>query len=163
MGQHENKIDRKGRVSVPAPYRPLLSADGFTGMVAFKSLKDECVEGCTLARIEQLAEELESFGMYDEAGDDLAYTTLADARQLGFDSEGRVLLSADLRAHAGLTEKALFVGRGKTFQIWEPERFRERYQLARDRARRAGATLPIGRNPGSRTPGSRPGGGREEG
>lgn len=147
IGQHENKIDKKGRVSVPAPYRPLLSSDSYTGMVAFRSLKDECIEGCTSERIEQLAERLEDFGMYDEEGDDLTLATLADAQQLSFDPEGRILLPAMLREHAGLTDKALFVGRGKTFQIWEPTRFHSRYQLARERARRANSKVPMAGGP----------------
>ena len=40
-----------------------------------------------------------------------------------FDSEGRILLTKKLLKHAKIKSSMLFVGLGKTFQIWEPTNF----------------------------------------
>ena len=52
------------------------------------------------------------------------------------------MLPEQLCQHAGITENAAFVGLGRTFQIWEPQRFEKHQQEMRERARRQGTTLP---------------------
>ncbi len=66
----------------------------------------------------------------------------ADAQQLPFDGEGRIILPELLCQHAGITETATFVGLGRTFQVWEPQHFEKHQQEMRERARRQGATVP---------------------
>ena len=56
---------------------------------------------------------------------DALSSIFADAQQLAFDGEGRIILPQALCEHAGITENAAFVGLGRTFQIWEPQRFEQ--------------------------------------
>jgi MraZ protein len=51
-----------------------------------------------------------------------------------FDSEGRVLVSEKLLDHAKIKNNILFVGLGKTFQIWEPNNFKKFKVVAREKA-----------------------------
>jgi MraZ protein len=136
-----NKVDRKGRVSVPATFRAALAGQTFNGIVAFRSFKLPTVEGSGIDRIEEMSARLDGLEQFSEEYDNLA-SIFADAQQIPFDGEGRIVLPESLVEHAGIGETAAFVGLGRTFQIWEPEAFKGHQAEIRDRAKRQGATLP---------------------
>jgi MraZ protein len=136
-----NKVDRKGRVSVPATFRAALAGQTFNGIVAFRSFKLPTIEGSGIDRIEEMSTRLDALEQFSEDYDNLA-SIFADAQQLPFDGEGRIVLPESLVEHAGLSETAAFVGLGRTFQVWEPEAFKRHQAELRDRAKRQGATLP---------------------
>ncbi|MEQ8369467.1 MAG: division/cell wall cluster transcriptional repressor MraZ [Alphaproteobacteria bacterium] len=136
-----NKIDRKGRISVPASFRAAVAGQSFHGIVLYRSHQHPTLEGSGIGRMEQLAGEVDSLDRFSEAQDDFASAIFPDVRQLAFDGEGRIILAEDLREHAGITGEAAFVGRGPVFQIWQPERFTAFQQAARERLRTAGRTL----------------------
>jgi MraZ protein len=141
LGTFENKVDRKGRVSVPATFRQNLAQTSFQGVVVFASHKAEAIEACSMDFMAELSENVDSYDLFSEAQEDLAATLFADSHQLAFDGEGRIMLPDDLCAHAGITDKAAFMGMGKTFRIWEPARLAEFKLSARDRAKQKGLTL----------------------
>jgi MraZ protein len=136
-----NKVDRKGRVSVPASFRAALAGQSFLGIVAFRSFKLPCVEGSGIDRMEEMSSRVDQIGQFSEPHDNLA-VLFSDAQQLPFDGEGRVMLPQMLAEHAGITDHAAFVGQGRTFQIWEPERFKTHQTELRERARRQAVALP---------------------
>ena len=136
-----NKVDRKGRVSVPASFRAALAGQSFLGIVAFRSFKLPCVEGSGIDRMEEMSSRIDQVGQFSEPHDNLS-VVFSDAQQLPFDGEGRVMLPQGLAEHAGIAEYAAFVGQGHTFQIWEPEGFKIHQAELRERARRQAATLP---------------------
>ena len=136
-----NKVDRKGRVSVPHPFRTSLVGQNFNGIIAFRSFKLPALEACGIDRMEELSQRIDALPEFSEDRDALA-SILADAQPLAFDGEGRVVLPEPLCRHAGITEGAAFVGLGRSFQIWEPQRFETHQDEMRERARRQGATLP---------------------
>src|SRR5215472_7383349 len=118
MSTHVNKVDRKGRVSVPATFRATLSGQSFAGIVVFPSFEQEALEGAGMDRMEAIAGGLDRLGQPKEQ-QRLAHLILARSHQLPFDPEGRVILPERLSAHAHITDSAAFVGLGSTFQIWE--------------------------------------------
>ncbi|MEQ8354878.1 MAG: cell division/cell wall cluster transcriptional repressor MraZ [Kiloniellaceae bacterium] len=136
-GTFENKVDQKGRVSVPAPFRQNLNV-----MAAFPSHRAEAIEGCTMDYMEQLSGRVSEIELFSETHDDLAFTVFSDTLQLTFDSTGRIQLSEGLRAHAGISDRAAFVGLGHMFQIWEPAKLVAHKAAARARAREKKITLP---------------------
>jgi MraZ protein len=148
FGTFENKVDRKGRVSVPAPFRQALGRSAFHGIIARPSYRSQAIEACELEFMEQLNESVAATDLYSDAHEDLALTIFADSHQLSFDGEGRILLPPALVEHAGITDQAGFVGMGSSFQIWEPEVLREQKAGARARAREQRLTLPLSRASG---------------
>lgn len=136
-----NKVDRKGRVSVPASFRAALTGQSFAGIVAFRSFKTAAIEASGIDRIEEMSARLDALDQFSEDNESLA-SIFADAQQLSFDSEGRIVLPEVLAEHAGITESAAFVGLGRTFQIWEPEAHKAHQGELRERAKRQGTTLP---------------------
>jgi MraZ protein len=136
-----NKVDRKGRVSVPATFRAALAGQNFNGIVAFRSFKLPALEASGIDRMEEMSARIDALDEFSEDRDALS-SIFADAQQLAFDGEGRIVLPEILCQHAGITENAAFVGLGRTFQIWEPQQFERHQQELRERARRQGTVLP---------------------
>ena len=136
-----NKVDRKGRVSVPAPFRAALSGQGFAGIVVYPAINFAALEGSGIDRVQELAARVESLAEFSEEREAIS-AIFADMQQLPFDGEGRIQLPPELCDHASIAIEggAAFVGNGSTFQIWEPERYERHQQERRSRAR--GLTLP---------------------
>ncbi len=138
-----NKIDKKGRVSVPAPYRLSLSGLSFQGIIALPSFKNQAIICAGIDWMEKLSQQVGRVDLFSDAHDDLTATLFADAKQLGFDGEGRIMLPESLLSHAHIQESAAFVGRGQIFEIWQPEAL-EKYKIfARKQALEKNRTLSV--------------------
>jgi MraZ protein len=150
LGTFVNKLDRKGRVSVPAPFRAALAGETFQGIVAFPSFKHPALQCCGMDFMHELSGGVRELALFSDAQDDLAATIFAESRQLPFDpEEGRIVLPTSLIEHAGLGEAAAFVGMGPVFEIWNPETNERHKAEARQRARDKGLTLQLPREGGS--------------
>lgn len=143
LSTFENKIDKKGRVSVPAAFRGALTADNVQGFVAFRSYKHPAIECCTYERMQRLSESVDALDAFSDAQDEFASTIFADAQLISFDGDGRIVLPKDLLDFAHIEDSIAFVGRGSTFQIWHPAAFRERQQQARYNAKEQHLTLKL--------------------
>ena len=128
LSTYENKLDKKGRVSVPASYRSYLSSLGYNGIVCYPSFNYNALEACAQNRIEKLSDTIDALNPFEEKRDIFATSVLAESVNLQFDPEGRVLISPKLLKHAKIKSSVLFVGQGKTFQIWEPN-FYEKFRI----------------------------------
>ena len=134
LSSFENKIDKKGRVSVPATFRSHLSSLGYNGFITYPSFNHSALEACSQDRIEKLSTTIDSMNPFEEKRDYFATSVLSESENLQFDTEGRVVISEKLLSHAKIKNNALFVGLGKTFQIWEPKNFEKFKVFARKRA-----------------------------
>ena len=128
LSSYENKLDKKGRVSVPAIFRSHLSSLGYKGFIAYPSFNHEALEACSEDRIKKLSNTIDSLNPFEEKRDYFATSVLSESVSLQFDSEGRVLITEKLLDHAKIKNSILFVGLGKTFQIWESKSF-ERFKI----------------------------------
>jgi len=146
LSSYENRLDTKGRISVPASFRTSISNDKFAGVVLYRSFTNNCIEGVTMSRMEQLATAADKMGVFDSALDDLSAMLFADARPLAFDVAGRVVIPDDLLRHAGITDRAVFVGRGNSFQIWAPDAFRAAQEKSLQRLRTTRPDIKIADN-----------------
>jgi len=141
LSTYENNLDKKWRVSVPASFRSYLSSMGYNGVICYPSFNNYSIEGCPQNRIEKLSDSIDSLNPFEEKRDIFATSVLAESVNLQFDSEGRISLPNKLLNHAKIKQKMLFVGQGKTFQIWEPKLF-EKFKLqARRKANLLRASL----------------------
>ena len=138
-----NKLDKKGRVSVPASFRLALSQQSFQGIVAFRSFKLPAIEGMGIDRMQRLSESVDQLDLFSETQDDLTASIFSDSQMLAFDGDGRVVLNQALLDHAKIQEGVAFVGRGATFQIWNPHNFKAHQQEARQRIQNSRETLKL--------------------
>jgi MraZ protein len=150
VGRFTNRIDRKGRVSVPASFRQVLSRDGFSGLFLYPSLDMQALDCGGNALIGEIEKRLSLFGTFTEEHDYLSTAFYGLSEQLTMDGEGRIGLTEPLLDAAGITEAVTFVGQGYKFQIWEPGR----YQLHEVEARKRALALRhrIATGPGGETP-----------
>tara|TARA_B100000073_G_scaffold93546_2_gene74147 strand:+ start:440 stop:889 length:450 start_codon:yes stop_codon:yes gene_type:complete len=125
IGTFENKIDSKGRISVPATFRAVINAKSLNSVICYSSLTGPCIEGCGLDRIERMVEELPDQPIPGRSEDTIAHLIFSSARELTFDSGGRIVLPNDFITNANIDGYGAFVGKGKTFQIWNPVKLKK--------------------------------------
>jgi MraZ protein len=133
-----NRLDAKGRVSVPAPFRAVLERQpGHTGstLYCYPALDAPALD----AGGERLAQTIDGLlaGLpdYSDERDELSVALYGDVQLLGLDGDGRIILPENLRQHASLGTQVTFVGLGQKFQIWAPDRFEERRSRAREKVK----------------------------
>ncbi|PWR18041.1 division/cell wall cluster transcriptional repressor MraZ [Zavarzinia compransoris] len=150
---YTNKVDKKGRVSVPPPFRALASSQGFNGIHVFPSLEEAkpetevtvygAIDGCGAEYFNHLAGRIDQMDPFSVEREAFSFSLFGASHTLAFDGEGRVALPESLMAEAGITDTLVFVGLGRYFRIWEPKAHAENSaRLARiTRERRASLAL----------------------
>lgn len=145
-----NRLDVKGRVSIPASFRSALARDGFEGIYVHPSLETPSLDGGGNALLREIDALLSTYPPYADERDGLATALYGTSEILKPDPEGRICLPEQLKRHAGISDQVAFVGLGHKFQLWEPTRFATRLAEARDRVK------VLKRSFGGRTEESRP-------
>lgn len=137
LGTHQNRLDAKGRVSVPASFRTALreAEDETVTVFLIPSHKFPCVEAWSKRKFAAMAARLDSMDPLTDEYDDMSATIYADATEVDADKEGRILLPDNLIGHAKLSDQVAFMGMGDKFQIWEPGAAIRRREEARTAAR----------------------------
>ena len=126
---------------MPASFRSYLNSMGYSGVICYPSFNIPSIEACPQNRIEKLSESIDLLNPFEEKRDIFATSVLSDSVDLQFDSEGRVSIPNKLLKHAKIKETMLFIGQGKTFQIWEPKLFEKFKTQARKKANLNRASL----------------------
>src|SRR4051812_39167258 len=126
-----NRLDSKGRVSIPAPFRAVLARDGFEGLYVHPALDAPALDAGGNTLLNEIDAFLSTLSPYSDERDQLSTALFGTSEVLKVDPEGRVILTDSVKVHAGITDAVTFVGLGQKFQIWEPERFRAHLEEAR--------------------------------
>ena len=119
---------------MPASFRSYLSNLGYNSVICYPSFNNQSIEAWPQDRVEQISNTIDSLNPFDEKRDFFATSILSESSNLQFDSEGRISLLPKLLKHAKIKNSILFVGQGKTFQIWEPLIFEKFKANARKKA-----------------------------
>jgi MraZ protein len=135
MSKYTNKVDRKGRVSVPAQFRAALPSGFQKSIVSYQAVNNDAIECCDLLHIEKVNDSLEGFAPYSDEHNEFSLALMSGLVELSFDGNGRIILPQDLMKFAGIGEYATFAGKGKIFQIWEPEAFKKELEKARSKVK----------------------------
>jgi MraZ protein len=130
-----NRLDAKGRVSIPAPFRAVLARDGFEGLFVHPALDAPALDAGGNTLLNEIDAFLSTLPAYSDERDQLSTALFGTSEILKVDPEGRVSLTETVKAHAAIGDAVTFVGLGSKFQIWEPERFRAHLEEARAKVR----------------------------
>jgi MraZ protein len=127
FGRYEHTIDEKGRITIPSEYREVLGdsvyvTQGFDGNL----------QAFHIQMFERLSEQLRSIGFLSPNSRLLRRLLFSNAKQINFDSAGRILIPAFLRETANLEATAMVVGMGEFFEIWTPERWEDQQNALND-------------------------------
>ena len=127
LSTSHNKIDKKGRISVPRNFRTYLDLEGGS-LILFKSLQFKCIEGTTLKRMTQYVEAIDEIdAMSNDAS--ILRMMMADSFEVKYDNEGRINIPESLLFYANINDIAVFTGIGKSFMIWSDTNYEKEYQI----------------------------------
>src|SRR5690348_14109444 len=143
------RLDSKGRVSIPGPFRSVLGRDGFEGLYCYPALDRPAIDAGGSALMVEIESLIARYAPFSEEREQLALALYGTSETLKIDGEGRVSLSDHLKRHAGITDQVAFIGLGHKFQIWEPGRFQNELAEATDKVRALKAQL--GSHPAAQT------------
>jgi MraZ protein len=129
------RLDAKGRVSIPAPFRAVLARDGFEGLYCYPALDQPALDAGGNALLKEIETLIARFPPFSEEREQFSATLYSTSEILKIDGEGRVVLTEPLKSHAGIADAVAFAGHGHKFQIWEPERFRAELAEATEKVR----------------------------
>jgi MraZ protein len=149
-----NRLDAKGRVSIPASFRSVLARDGFEGLYLYPSLETESLDAGGNGLMSEIDGLMANLAPFSDERDHFSTALYGLSEVLKVDPEGRVSLTDGLKAHAGIADAVTFVGLGHKFQIWEPNRFAAHLDAARRKVRALKQGLGVGQRqsvpPGAR-------------
>ena len=143
LSQYTYKIDSKGRISVPADFRIGINTKFFNGIIAFRSYKFKAIEGLDFEKMKKIADSLDDLDFFSETKNDITTSILSDSYKLPFDGEGRICIPNELLKFANIKNQATFVGRGSSFQIWNPILFKNYLEKARNNIKKKKLSLVI--------------------
>ena len=141
VGNVTLRLDAKGRVSIPASFRSVLTRDGFDGLYCYPALATPAIDAGGNALMAEIEALIARFAPFSEEREQFALSLYGTSETLKVDREGRVVLSENLKRHAGITDQVAFVGLGHKFQIWEPGRFQNELAEATQKVRALKAEL----------------------
>jgi MraZ protein len=129
------RLDSKGRVSIPASFRSVLTRDGFDGLYCYPALDRPAVDAGGNALIGEIEALIARYPPFSDEREQFAMALYGTSETLKVDGEGRVVLSDALKRHAGIADTVTFVGLGHKFQIWEPGQFQNELAEATGKVR----------------------------
>jgi MraZ protein len=138
FGRFENKRDSKGRVSVPHQFRAQLrdAPEALTVQLLLRpSLRRDCIDVWPHSEFAHQREQLAALDPLSDEYEMRAAVVYGDVYPVESDKEGRIVLPDPLVKYAGVTDAVMFVGMGRTFEIWEPQAAERRQQEARQALR----------------------------
>ncbi len=130
-GESIHKVDKKGRVSIPAPFRRIIEdgdSDKLEGtnascVLVYGRKGRNCLEGYSIDAIEEVDELISKLPRYSRNREILERIINTQSIYSQIDDSGRLVLSQKLREIIGLVSEAVLVGMGDRFQIWEPKQY----------------------------------------
>ena len=118
-GTYRHRIDPKGRLPVPAPFRRLLAESGAHAVVV--TVLDQCLAAYPPREWSRVESQLTALPPFSRPVKALSRLLSSQAVDCPLDVQGRVLLPVALRAHAKLAREAVVAGVLNRFEIWQPE------------------------------------------
>lgn len=128
-----NRIDSKGRVSVPAHFRAVVQKRGYGDLYALRALDVPALDVGGLDLLDRYEERIALEDPFLQTADDMSFFCHGDGAFLKLDQDGRITVTDFLREHTGIEAEVAFVGRGTFFQMWEPVRLKAHGQAVRAR------------------------------
>lgn len=128
-----NRIDAKGRVSVPAHFRSVLQKRGFQELYSLNALDVPAIDMGGPDLLDRYEARLAAEDPFLQTADDMSFFCHGDGAFVKVDTEGRFTVPDFMRVHTGISTEVAFVGRGHFFQVWEPNRFAAHRQEVRSR------------------------------
>ena len=121
VSKYINKIDKKGRVSLPSSFRNILPKTNRNEIILYKSIKSPSIEGCGVGRLKEIAKRINNLDFFSEDYEDFTTSIFSEMLPTNLDKEGRFLIPEKLKFFANIKDEVTFIGQGYFFQIVNPD------------------------------------------
>ena len=139
-GRYEHTIDAKGRTSLPARYRDVLSSIGERRVILTSAL-DPCLVAYTAPEWSAFEERLAKLPQFDSAVQKLKRIYVSGAIECEVDDSGRILVPPTLREHAHLKKDVLWAGNGKYAELWDAQAWKKFFDTDAEERQQISARL----------------------
>ena len=123
FGRYVNKVDKKGRVSIPAAFRALMLEEGQANCFICYHSDFDYLEVFSESYIDMLDEKISTYTVGSEERISLETKYFANMQEIKLDTEGRIILPRDYVERASIGSEVLFAGMRDRFEMWCPERY----------------------------------------
>ena len=130
-----NRIDAKGRVSVPSAFRSVLSQRDIRELYCFQDFLFPAISVGGLDLLDRFERQIVSEDAFSPLANQMSLLIHGGGVFMKLDSEGRLLVTDFIRDFTGITTEVCFVGRSDHFQLWQPQAFHEAQAAAREARR----------------------------
>jgi MraZ protein len=132
LSSQTKKIDAKGRVSVPAPFRAVLARQGIEELYGFQDFVFPAFSLGGPDILDRYERQIATLDPFSEEAHRMSLLIHGGGSFLKLDREGRLTITDFIRSYAGIEDEVTFVGRSDHFQLWEPKAFEAMQQSARE-------------------------------
>ncbi|NGO62793.1 division/cell wall cluster transcriptional repressor MraZ [Rhizobium daejeonense] len=137
-----NRIDAKGRVSVPAVFRSVLAQRDIQELYCFQDFVFPAISVGGLDVLERYERQIANEDPFSREGNEMSLLVHGGGVFMKLDAEGRLMVTDFIRDFTGITTEVCFVGRSDHFQLWQPQAFQEMQAAAREERRLRGLRTP---------------------
>lgn len=133
-----NRIDAKGRVSVPAVFRSVLAERNIQELYCFQDFVFPAISAGGPDLLDRFERQIAAEDPFSPDANAMSLLIHGGGVFMRLDAEGRLMVTDFIRDFTGITNEVTFVGRADHFQLWQPEAFRATQAQARGERRLAG-------------------------
>lgn len=133
-----NRIDAKGRVSVPSAFRAVLSEAGVRELYCLQDFVFPAISVGGPELLDRFERQMAAEDPFSDAVNQMSLLVHGGGVFLKLDPEGRLMVTDFIRDFTGISTDVTFVGRGDHFQLWEPQAFARAQAEARQGRRHRG-------------------------
>ncbi|BCH63145.1 transcriptional regulator MraZ [Agrobacterium vitis] len=126
-----NRIDTKGRVSVPAAFRAVLVERGIQELYCFQDFTFPAISIGGPDLLERYERQIVGEDPFSPVANEMSLLVHGGGVFMRLDSEGRLMVTDFIRDFTGIMSEVTFVGRSDHFQLWQPQAFHEAQAAAR--------------------------------
>jgi MraZ protein len=140
-GRSEHTVDDKGRVSLPARFREILSSRYAEERLILTSFIDPCLIAYPVAEWQLIEEKIRQLPRFDPKVLRLKRVLISGAQECQIDGNGRILIPPVLREFANLEREVIWSGMVDTIELWSKENWERVSQEARGQLSSLGDAL----------------------
>lgn len=133
-----NRIDSKGRVSVPASFRSVLAQRNVQDLYCFQDFVFPAISVGGSDLLERFERQIAAEDPFSPVANEMSLLIHGGGVFMKLDAEGRLMVTDFIRDFTGISDEVTFVGRADHFQLWQPQAFQSAQSQARGERRLAG-------------------------
>ncbi|MFL9838921.1 division/cell wall cluster transcriptional repressor MraZ [Flavobacterium sp. ST-75] len=123
VGTYECKVDSKGRLMIPAPLKKQLHAGLEDGFVLKRSVFQPCLELYPMAEWDKMMQKINKLNRFVKKNNDFIRRFTAGVKIVEIDAAGRLLISKDLVAFAGIDKEIVLSSAVNIVEIWDKDKY----------------------------------------